>query len=136
MSYLTNDRFIPDTHALFFYLSKSTELGAKAKAIFTQFNNSQVTLVIPWIVIAELFWLVRKRAPNMDFNAEFQRLLNYPQVVFIELDAEQVLNLSKLDSITEMHDRIIVGVAYKFGIPLITRDQNIKVSGYVTTIWD
>ena len=35
-----------------------------------------------------------------------------------------------------MHDRIIVGVAYKFGIPLITRDHNIKESRYVSTIWD
>ncbi len=44
--------------------------------------------------------------------------------------------LPKIDKITEMHNRIIAGVAYKFGIPLITRDQNIKGSGYVTTIWN
>jgi len=47
-----------------------------------------------------------------------------------------VLNFQKFDKITEMHDQIIAGVAYKFSIPLITQDKNIKDSGYVTTIWN
>jgi PIN domain nuclease of toxin-antitoxin system len=131
-----NDQFVPDTHALFFYLTDSSKLKAGAKAVFNRFDNGEVTLLIPWIVVAELFWLVRKLASSMDFNVEFQKLRNHPQIIFIGLDAEQVLNFSKLDKVTEMHDRIIVGVAYKFGIPLITRDQNIKDSSYVTTIWN
>jgi PIN domain nuclease of toxin-antitoxin system len=131
-----NDSFIPDTHALLFYLSKSAKLGASAKRIFTRFNKGGVNLVIPWIVIAELYWLVRKRSPKMDFNTEFLKLYQHPKVEFIELDAEQVLNLSNFDKVTEMHDRIIVGVAHKLNILLITKDQNIIESGYVTTIWN
>lgn len=131
-----NDQFVPDTHALFFYLTDSSKLKAEAKVIFDRFAHGEVTLFIPWIVIAELFWLAKKLASSMDFNAEFQGLLNNPQIVFIGLDAEQILNFPKFDKVTEMHDRIIVGVAHKFGIPLITRDQNIKDSGYVTTIWN
>ncbi len=131
-----NDQFVPDTHALFFYLTDSSKLKESVKAIFNRFDRGEVTLFVPWIVIAELFWLARKLASSMDFKAEFQKLQNHPKIVFIGLDAEQVLNFPKLDKITEMHDRIIAGVAYKFGIPLITRDQNIKDSGYITTIWN
>jgi len=131
-----NNQFVPDTHALFFYLTNSSKLKALAKAVFDRFDRGEVSLLVPWIVIAELFWLARKLASSMDFNVEFQKLLNHPQIIFIGLDAEQVLNFPKLDKVTEMHDRIIVGVAYKFGVPLITRDQNIKDSGYVTTIWN
>jgi PIN domain nuclease of toxin-antitoxin system len=131
-----NDQFVPDTHALFFYLTDSSKLKAGAKAVFDRFDCGEVTLFVPWIVIAELFWLAKKLASSMDFNAEFQKLRNHPRIVFIGLDAEQVLNFPKLEKITEMHDRIIAGVAYKFSIPLITRDQNIKDSGYVKTIWN
>ena len=131
-----NDRFVSDTHALFFYLIDPNKLKSGAKEVFDQFDKGEVILFIPWIVIAELFWLARQRASDMDFNAEFQGLQNHPQVVFVGLDVEQVLNLPKLDKVTEMHDRIITGVAYKLGIPLITRDQNIKDSGYVTTVWN
>lgn len=131
-----NDKFVPDTHALFFYLTDFSKLKARAKAAFNRFDNGEAVLFVPWIVIAELFWLARKLASNMDFSAEFQKLRNHPQIIFIELDAEQVLNFPKPGKITEMHDRIIAGVAYKFGIPLITRDQNIKDSGYVRTIWN
>jgi PIN domain nuclease of toxin-antitoxin system len=72
----------------------------------------------------------------MDFNAEFQKLYEHPKVIFIGLDAEQILSLSKFDRVTEMHDRIIVGVAHKLNIPLITKDQNIIESGYAATIWN
>jgi len=129
------DRYVLDTHALFFYLTASSKLGQGAKAIFDRFDNGEAVMLIPWIVIAELYWLAQKFATNMDFNAEFRKLWDHPKIVFIELDFEQVMNLSKLDRIKEMHDRIIAGVAYRFGIPLITRDQNIRDSGYVTTIW-
>ena len=131
-----NNRFVPDTHALFFYLTKSNKLNIGAKVVFDRFDKGEVILFVPWIVIAELFWVAKKFTPSLDFSAEFQKLRNHPKVVFIELDTEQVLNFPKLDKVTEMHDRIIVGVAYKFGIPLITRDHNIKESRYVSTIWD
>jgi predicted nucleic acid-binding protein len=131
-----NDRFVPDTHALFFYLIDPDKLKSTAKEVFDQFDKGKATLFVPWIVIAELLWLIRKRSSSIDFNAEFQKLQDHPQVVFVGLDAEQVLNLPKLDKVTEMHDRIIVGVAYKLGVPLITRDRNIEDSGYIMTIWD
>ena len=131
-----NDRFVPDTHALFFYLTEPNKLNIGAKVVFDRFDNGEVILFVPWIVIAELFWVVKKLAQSLDFAAEFQKLRDHPQIVFIELDTEQVLNFSKLDKVTEMHDRIIVGVAYKYSIPLITRDRNIKESRYVPTIWD
>ena len=131
-----NDRFVPDTHALFFYLTESNKLNIGAKVVFDRFDNGEVILFVPWIVIAELFWVAKKLTQSLDFAAEFQKLCDHPQVVFIELDTEQVLNFSKLDKVTEMHDRIIVGVAYKYGIPLITGDRNIKENRYVPTIWD
>jgi PIN domain nuclease of toxin-antitoxin system len=131
-----NERFVLDTHALFFYLADSKKLKPGARDVFDRFNKGKVTLFIPWIVIAELFWLARKRASGMDFNTEFQRLQDHPRVMFVGLDAEQVSNFPNLDKVTEMHDRIIVGVAYKLGVPLITRDRNIEDSGYIMTIWD
>lgn len=127
--------FVADTHALFFHLVDPGKLGVGAKTIFDQSDRGEATLIIPWIVIAELFWIAKKRLSNMDFSVEFQRLRDHPQVTFVGLDSEQVLNFLKLDKVSEMHDRIIVGVAYGLGIPLLTRDQNIRDSDYVTTIW-
>ena len=80
-----NDRFVPDTHALFFYLTNSSKLKAGAKAVFDQFDRGEVSLFVPWIVIAELFWLARKLAFRMNFNAEFRKLRKHPQIVFIGL---------------------------------------------------
>ena len=131
-----SDRFVPDTHALFFYLTDPGKLGKNAKEVFDQFDGGIATLIIPWIAIAELFWVAQKFAPNMDFSGEFQRLWDHPRIEFAGLDYDQVLSFPRLDKVKEMHDRIIAGVAYKFGLPLVTRDRNITESRYVETIWD
>jgi len=136
MSFSMNESFVIDTHSLFFYLSKTGKIKATVDEIFDRFDRDEVIFVIPWIVIAELYWLARKKSTEMDFNAEFQKLYEHPKVIFIGLDAEQILSLSKFDRVTEMHDRIIVGVAHKLNIPLITKDQNIIESGYAATIWN
>lgn len=136
MSYLMNDSYVIDTHSLYFYLTETGKIKARVDDIFDRFDNNDVTFVIPWIVIAELYWLVKKRSPEMEFNTEFQMLYDHPNTIFIGLDADQVLNLSKFYKVTEMHDRIIVGVAHKLNIPLITKDQNITESRYVETIWN
>ena len=130
-----NDRFVPDTHALFFYLTDPGKLGKNARKVFDQFDDGQAILLIPWIVVAELFWIARKFATNMNFSGELRRLWDHPSIEFIGLDYEQVLNFPKLDKVKEMHDRIIVGITYKFDLPLVTRDGNIVESGYVETIW-
>jgi PIN domain nuclease of toxin-antitoxin system len=136
MSYLMNESYVIDTHALYFYLTETGKIKASVDDIFNRFDNNSVTFIISWIVIAELYWLVKKRSPQMDFNAEFQKFYEHPNTIFIGLDADQVLNLSNFEKVTEMHDRIIVGVAHKLNIPIITKDQNMIESGYVTTIWN
>jgi predicted nucleic acid-binding protein len=40
-----------------------------------------------------------------------------------------------LSAIPEMHDRIIAGVAYRYGIPLLTKDRTIIDSGLIQTVW-
>lgn len=130
-----SDRFVPDTHALFFYLTDLGKLGRSAKEVFDQFDDGQAILTIPWIIIAELFWIAQKLTTSMDSSSEFRKLWDHPRIEFVGLDYEQVLNFPELDKVKEMHDRIIVGVAYKFGLPLITRDGNITESHYVETIW-
>jgi PIN domain nuclease of toxin-antitoxin system len=51
------------------------------------------------------------------------------------LDMAVVLQLPRLNNLRELHDRIIVATAKALAATLITRDEAIRESGYVTVVW-
>ena len=51
------------------------------------------------------------------------------------MDAEDILDFERDTSVSEMHDRIIVGVARRLGVPLLTADRNITASGLIEIVW-
>ena len=58
-----------------------------------------------------------------------------PQFILTPMDAEDILDFEKDSSVSEMHDRMIVGIARRLGAPLLTADQNITASGLVEIVW-
>ncbi len=46
-----------------------------------------------------------------------------------------IKRIEELTKLPELHDRIIVASADILKAGLITKDENIKKSGYVKTIW-
>jgi predicted nucleic acid-binding protein len=122
-------------HALYWYLTARPTLGAKAQAAFLAGEQERVIIYIPSIVIAELYCLNLKLGRPLDFAQEFQRLAAARQYRFVDFRAADVLHFDALSAIPEMHNRIVTGVAYALGLPLLTRDQAIDDSGIVQTLW-
>src|SRR5437879_1822791 len=129
------DEFVPDTHALYWYLSAMPQLSPAARRSFDKARKGEARLLVPAIVLAELYYLNAKLGTPLDFAAEFARLNAAPQIVFVSFDAEDVLGFDALQAIPEMHDRIIAGVALARGCPFITRDPAIGAGGIGETIW-
>ncbi|HSE82993.1 MAG TPA: PIN domain-containing protein [Thermodesulfobacteriota bacterium] len=126
---------VTDTHALYWYLTAGPSLGTEAKAAFLSGEQGQAIIYIPSIVIAELYYLNVKYGKPLDFAQEYQRLSGAGQFRFADFRATEVLRFDALSAIPEMHDRIIAGVAYELGLPLLTCDPEIIGSKTVQTIW-
>lgn len=116
------DHYVTDTHALFWYLVDSPNLGAAASRCFEDADAGKARIVIPTIVLAELADVIA-------------RLKAGSQFVFVPFVPDDVLDFDSDARVTEMHDRMIAGVARRLGIPLLTVDGNIIASGVVRTIW-
>jgi len=129
------DKYVTDTHGLYWYLTASPRLGRKARKIFKRADRGECTILIPSLVMAELYYLIAKLKGELDFKCEFQRLANAKQFSFIDFRAGDVLEFLRLSAIPEMHDRIIAGVAYRHRIPILTKDATIIDSGLVQTVW-
>jgi len=127
--------YVADTHALYWYLTASQQLGPNALAAFRQGERGEAHIYIPSIVLAELYYLNVKIGAPLVFADEIARLVSADQFSFAPLTAEDILQFDEIAAIPEMHDRIIAGVAMTHNCPCITRDTLITASGLIPVVW-
>jgi PIN domain nuclease of toxin-antitoxin system len=127
--------YVTDTHALFWYLINSPLLGAGASHAFDEADNGEALIYIPAIVLAELYFLNKKKEVPLDFGAKYRRLEESQQFVLLPFIPTTLLDFDACESVMEMHDRMIVADARQLNATLITRDSQITASRLVQTIW-
>lgn len=127
--------YVTDTHSLFWHVSRSSQLGRKAFSAFEDAEAGNALIHIPAIVFAELFYLNVKLRKPIDYAAKFAELEQAPHFILTPLDPEDILDFDRDSAVTEMHDRMIVGLARRLGCPLLTVDKNITASGTVEIVW-
>jgi PIN domain nuclease of toxin-antitoxin system len=127
--------YVLDTHALIWHLTQETRLGATVKAIFEAAMNGETRLVIPSIVVAELYYANKKWGLFEDFQQTYSTLRAQSYFLFVPFLADDVEDFSLNETVPEMHDRIIAGVARRLDAPLITVDAKIVKSGVARVTW-
>ena len=127
--------YVADTHTLFWYFTASPSLGAQAHAAFDEAKQGQALIYIPAIVLAELFFLNEKKDRPIDYSATFALLLRSAQFVLLPFEPIDTLDFDTDKAVSDIHDRMIVGVARRLGATLLTRDEQIEKSGGVATAW-
>lgn len=129
------NEYVTDTHALLWYLINSKSMGKNAAAAFDEAKNGSALIYIPAIVLAEIYYLNLKRKYITDFASDFERIKRSGQFILVPFEADDVLDFDKDSSVTEMHDRMIVGVARRMNVPMLTKDRDIAMSGLVDIVW-
>jgi PIN domain nuclease of toxin-antitoxin system len=131
-------RFVVDAHPLIWHLEANSRLGPNARAVL---SDPQSELFLPIIALAEACWIVehgRCRIPSII------HLLGHvdadPRIMLLPLDRATLDRSLTLTTIGEMHDRQIVAAALQLAssgeaVALLTRDENIRSSGLVPTVW-
>jgi len=127
--------YVADTHALFWYFIASPLLGAQTQAAFDEGKQGQALIYIPAIVLAELYFLNQKKQHAIDYSATFALLVQSAQFVLLPFEPIDTLEFDRDNAVSDIHDRIMVGVARRLKATLLTRDAEIVGSGMVTTVW-
>jgi len=132
------DDFVLDAHAIVWYLEGNPRLGARAKAIIDTRDNA---FVLPAIALAEAAYVVEHRRSAIPSVQElFERVEADRRIRVAPLTIETVKESSRLLSIPEMHDRLIVATARLIqargqSIVLVTKDETITGSGLIPVTW-
>ena len=127
--------YVTDTHPLFWFLTNNKRLSSNARILFEKAEIGKSSIIVPSIVLAELMYLFEKQNLRDKFKEVLKRIeiaLNYE--VF-SLDTEVIDISSKIISVKEIHDRIIIATAKLLDCPLITKDEEIINSEEVECIW-
>lgn len=124
-----------DTHSLLWYFARPKQLGPDAVEAFAQVAAGTSRLIVPVIVLAELIMLVEHKPASANFDHILKTLKANPNVEIVDLAFGRVLDLRKLTSISDIHDRFIVAESIARQAALVTNDRAITASGLVTTVW-
>lgn len=129
------NRYVADTHALFWYLTGSARLGQKAKTAFEEGSRGEAVIFIPVIVLSELYYLNEKIGRPLVFSDAFADIKQSGQFALIPFMPDDVLDFEADASVPEMHDRMIAGVARRFNATCITMDGQLRLKEGISTIW-
>jgi len=127
--------YVIDTHALVWFLTGSSRLSKKA---FRALNDSESSIIISTLVLAEIKFLSEKARLEKSFAEILEILQNDSRVKIHSIDLSVVENTPKgLD----IHDGLICGTALVYKellgeeVKLITKDRDIIKAKVVQTLW-
>jgi PIN domain nuclease of toxin-antitoxin system len=114
---------------------ESRKLSRKIRTIFEEAEKGNTTLFVPVMVLAEIGYLSERGKIDTNLQEVKDYCQRYP-TVHVEAITEEIIHRSfEIDDIPELHDRIIAGTAHQKNLELITNDQMIVDSKYISTIW-
>jgi len=127
--------FVTDTPALFWYRQEPRRLSPAADAVFRLAYASGARILVPAIVIAELYYLTMKIGAVQSPSDLLAGINSSREFVFLELGQADLENLERVNDVREMHDRLICAAALANGAAIITKDETLRNSADVQTIW-
>ena len=125
--------YVVDTHPLWWHLTAQSRLSTTAREVFRQAQAGEAVVIVPAIVVAELYYLSAKLGTPI-VPAEFMGELAENGMTLTELGWPQLESLDRFPDIPEMHDRLIACESTSLGATLLTREQVLSDAASVETL--
>jgi predicted nucleic acid-binding protein len=127
--------YVADAHALAWYFTDDPRLGRDAAEVFERSARGECLIIIPAIVLAELFHICRKKRVVLDFAELLRRVEEHSNFSVTSLDLSIIRKLPATLPLAELHDQIIVATALFYEGKVLTRHGAIRASTLVETVW-
>ena len=129
---------VADTHAAVWYLLDSKSLSANAQRMMDETIAGGDPVYVSSITLVEVVYLVEKGKLPAVVLDRLTAALSQPDSGFAisPLDFSVALAIRQIsrETVPDMPDRIIAATALDLGLPLVTRDSDIRKAG-IETVW-
>jgi PIN domain nuclease of toxin-antitoxin system len=126
--------YVADTHSLVWYFTGDSRLSKKALEAF-ELTIDEGLIIVPSVVLAEIMFIASKGKVSISFLETVKKIEEYDNFDIAPLDTDILKLADKIEMNMEMHDKLIVATALNYQAIIITRDERIKESGIVKTVW-
>ncbi len=131
---------VADTHAMIWYVDAPQELSPAATAAMdAAANTGGEYIFISAITLVEMRYLVEKDRIKAMVLMRVEQELDEPDPMIIATSIDRTISdaLASIPRVIvpDMPDRIIAATALALGLPLVTRDTEIRRLTNVTTVW-
>lgn len=131
---------VTDTHSILWYLNNLPDLSPAALQAMEMAEESGAAIYVPSIVLVELRYLVEKGRDitESDFQTVAIKLKSPSSALTLapldQLTAETLAQIPRA-TVPDMPDRIIAATSLALGLPLVTRDTDIRKLTNIATVW-
>ena len=133
---LEMDTYVVDTHALAWFVSEDQRLSPNAEEILSQAEAGEVQVLIPTLVLAELTHIAQKKRVAVTIEELLERLERGDGLTIVSFDFPIFQTMLQLPENWDIHDRIIAATAIYYQATLITRDEILRDSSELQTVWN
>ena len=105
---------------------KSTRLKAEI---------SEVEVLVPTIVLAELLYICEKAKAPLDLDEVLTKILECTGFTIVPFDFEVFNQMLKMPRELDIHDRIIAATSLTYNAAIISKDRALKKSKAVKVRW-
>jgi PIN domain nuclease of toxin-antitoxin system len=131
---------VADTHAMIWYVDAPQELSPAATAAMdAAANTAGEYIFISAITLVEMRYLVEKNRIKAMVLTRVEQELDEPDPMIIATSIDRTISdaLASIPHaiVPDMPDRIIATTALALGLPLVTRDTEIRRLTNVATVW-
>ncbi len=129
---------VADTHAVIWYLYDDKRLSQTAGTFIDEATQKGYKIAISPITFVEAVYLTEKHRIEQDALTRLALILQNPLGVFIEIplniEVAKAVRKVQWEEIPDLPDRIIAATAVYLNVPIISRDNAIRIS-VLDTIW-
>ena len=125
---------VTDTHSLVWYFTEDALLSENALNAFEESLDTG-SIIVPTVVLAEVMYICQKGRISLAFRETVSRLEECDNFQIVPLNVDILRTADNIGVGMEMHDQLIIATTVYFGVPLITRDRQIRESKMVEIVW-
>ena len=129
------DTYVVDAHALIWFITEDNRLSQKADQILEEAERAEAEVLVPTIILAEITHIAQRKKIKVAIDEVLERVQQGDGFIIVPFDFLILQIMLKLPEEWEIHDRIIAATAYYYSAKLITKDEILRESSEIGTIW-
>jgi PIN domain nuclease of toxin-antitoxin system len=130
------DTYLVDTHALAWFIAEDKRLSSLVESLLNQAQEGEIQILIPTLVLAELMHIAEKGKVKVTVEQILEQINQGDGFTVVAFDFPVFQAMLTLPKEWDIHDRVIAATASYYQTTLITRDEMLRASSKIKTLWD